>query len=98
MTTGTHPSWLFTEPPAGRGASLVLQAEAAPPQGQSRFWKQGKGYPRAVRREMLNQVLAPAQSEQVQGLYKLKEMISRAKNLGLQVISISGLAMTQTGT
>lgn len=47
---------------------------------------------------MLNQVLAPAQSEQVQGLYKLKEMISRAKNLGLQVISISGLAMTQTGT
>ena len=47
---------------------------------------------------MLNQDLAPAHSEQVQGMCKLKETISRAKNLGLQVMSTSGLALTQAGT
>lgn len=79
-------------------AVLFCKQEQPRPRGQSRSWKQGKGYLRAMRRDMQNQVLAPAQSEQVQGMCKLKEMISRAENLGLQVMSTSGLAMTQTGT
>lgn len=77
---------------------LFCKQGTALPQGQGRSWKRGKGYSRAVRRPVLKQVLAPARPQQAWAMSELKEMISRAKNLGLQVKRTSWLAMTQAGT